>query len=64
MVRVFVSNLKVKGSNLMVGVMCGRQWYVDRIFFYRSPKIGAQVNYVAYLPRLSLKPRLGSDMCQ
>jgi len=24
---------KVKGSNLMSGVVCDQQWYVDRIFF-------------------------------
>jgi len=29
MVRVFVSIPKVKGSNLMSGVVCGQQWYVD-----------------------------------
>jgi len=29
MVRVFASNPKVKGSNLMGGVVCGQQWYVD-----------------------------------
>jgi hypothetical protein len=29
-----VSNPKVKGSNLMGGVVCGQQWYVDRIFSY------------------------------
>jgi hypothetical protein len=34
MVRVFAFNLKVKGSNLMGGVVCGQQWYVDRIFSY------------------------------
>jgi hypothetical protein len=30
MVRVFVSNPKVKGSNLMGDIVCGQQWYVDR----------------------------------
>jgi hypothetical protein len=35
MVRVFTSIQKVKGSNLMGGVVCGQQWYVDRIFSYR-----------------------------
>jgi len=29
MVRVFAPIPKVKGSNLMGGVMCGQQWYVD-----------------------------------
>jgi hypothetical protein len=33
-VRVFDSIPKVKGSNLMGGVVCGQLWYVDRIFFY------------------------------
>jgi hypothetical protein len=33
-VRVFVSIIKVKGSNLMGGVVCGQLWYVDRIFSY------------------------------
>jgi len=28
MVRVF-ANPKVKGSNLMGGVVCGQQWYFD-----------------------------------
>jgi hypothetical protein len=28
-VMVFASNSKVKGSNLMGGVMCGQLWYVD-----------------------------------
>jgi len=29
MVRVLIFILKVKGSNLMGGVVCGQQWYVD-----------------------------------
>jgi len=29
MVRVFGSIPKVEGSNLMGGVVCGQQWYVD-----------------------------------
>ncbi len=33
----------------MGGVVCGQQWYVDRILFYRILKIGADVDYVAYL---------------
>jgi hypothetical protein len=41
MVKVFASIPKVKGSNFMSGVMCGKQWYVDRIFFYLIPIIGA-----------------------
>jgi hypothetical protein len=49
MVRVFAHIPKVKGSNLMGGVMCGQQWYVDRIFSYRVLIIGAQVDYMAYL---------------
>jgi len=32
---------KVKGSNLMNGVVCGQQWFVDRIFFHQIPRIGA-----------------------
>jgi hypothetical protein len=40
MVKVFSPILKVKGSNLMGGVVCGQQWYVDQIFSYRIPKIG------------------------
>jgi len=50
MVRVFASNPKVKGSNLMGGLVCGQQWHVDRIFSYRILRIGAEVYYVAYLP--------------
>jgi hypothetical protein len=35
MVRVFVFIPKVKGSNLIGGVvLCGQQWYVDQIFIY------------------------------
>jgi hypothetical protein len=49
MVWVFVSNPKVKGSNLMGGVVCGQQWYFDRIFSYQILRIGAYVDYVAYL---------------
>jgi len=41
MVKVFTSIPKVKGSNLMGGVLCGQQLYVDRIFFYWIIKIGA-----------------------
>jgi hypothetical protein len=41
MVKVFACISKVKGSNLMGGVMCGQQWYVDRIFSYQIPKICA-----------------------
>jgi hypothetical protein len=29
MVRVFAYIPKVMGSNLMGGVVCGQQWYVD-----------------------------------
>jgi len=41
MVRVFAFVLKVKGSNVMGGVVCGQQWYVDQISFHLIPKIGA-----------------------
>jgi len=41
MVKVFPSNPKVKGSYFMGGVVCGQQWYVDRIFFYRIPRLNA-----------------------
>jgi hypothetical protein len=41
MVRVFASIPKIKGSNLMSSVVCGQQWYVDRIFPYGNPKINA-----------------------
>jgi hypothetical protein len=34
MVRVLTFNLKVKGSKLMNGVLCGQQWYVGQIFSY------------------------------
>jgi hypothetical protein len=47
---MFASILKVKKSNLMGGVVCGQQWYVDQIFFYQILRIGANVDYVAYLP--------------
>jgi hypothetical protein len=50
MVRVLAPISKVNGSNLMGGVMCGKQWYVDWIFTYCIPIIGAHVDYVAYLP--------------
>jgi hypothetical protein len=39
--RVFAYILKVKGLNLMGGVMCGQQWYVDQIFFHQIRIIGA-----------------------
>jgi hypothetical protein len=32
---------KVKGTNLMGGVVCGQQWYVHQIFSYRILRIGA-----------------------
>jgi len=41
MVRVFAFISKVMGSKFMNGVMCDQQWYVDRIFPYRIPRIGA-----------------------
>jgi hypothetical protein len=41
MVKVFASVPKVKGSNLVGGVMCGQQWYVDGIFSYLIPRISA-----------------------
>jgi hypothetical protein len=41
MVRVFALIPKIKGSNLMNGVMSGQQWYVDGIFSYRILTIGA-----------------------
>jgi hypothetical protein len=34
MVNVFAPIPKVKGSNLMGGVVYGQQWYVDRIFSF------------------------------
>jgi hypothetical protein len=34
MVKEFVSNPKVKGSNFMGDVVCDQQWYVDPIFSY------------------------------
>jgi hypothetical protein len=40
MIRVFISIAKVKGSNLMGGVVCGQQWYVGQIFSYQIFKIG------------------------
>jgi hypothetical protein len=33
MVRVFIFNPKVKGSNLMSDIVCGEHWYGDQIFF-------------------------------
>jgi hypothetical protein len=48
----------------MSDVVCGQQWYVDRIFSYRIPKIGAYVDYVPYLPMLGFRLSLGNDMCQ
>jgi hypothetical protein len=47
--KVFASIPKVKGSNLMGGVVCGQQWYIDQIFSYRIFKIGAKVDYVALI---------------
>jgi hypothetical protein len=41
MARVFALIPNVKGSNLMSGVVCGKQWYVDRIFSYLILIIGA-----------------------
>jgi hypothetical protein len=41
MVRVFTSIPKVKGLNLMSGVLCGQQWYVDQIFPHIILRIGA-----------------------
>jgi hypothetical protein len=41
MVKVFATIPKVKGSNLMGGVVCGQQWYVDRIFSYQILRLGA-----------------------
>jgi hypothetical protein len=40
MIRVFIFIWKVNGSNLMGGVVCGQQWYVDHIFSYRIFRIG------------------------
>jgi len=39
MVKVFASNPKVKGSNVMNDIVCGQQWYVDKICFYQNFKI-------------------------
>jgi len=41
MVKMFAPIPKVKGSDLMGGVVCGQQSYVDRIFSYRIPKLCA-----------------------
>jgi hypothetical protein len=51
MVRVFVFISKVKESNLVNDVVCGQQWYVDKIFSYLILKICASIDYVAYLHR-------------
>ncbi len=32
---------KGQRSNLIGGVMCGQQWYVDRIFSYRILRLSA-----------------------
>jgi len=34
MPRVLTSIPKIKGLNLMGGVVCDQQWYVDQIFSY------------------------------
>jgi hypothetical protein len=39
--KAFASIPKVKGSNLMSGVVCGQLCYVDQIFSYSDFKIGA-----------------------
>jgi len=49
MVKVFATIPKVKGLIFMGGVVCGQQWYVDQIFFYRILRLSAQVDYLAYL---------------
>jgi len=41
MVKVFAPIPKVKGSNFVGGVVCGQQWYVDRIFSYQILNVGA-----------------------
>ncbi len=41
MVRALAPIPKVKGSKLMGGVVYGQQWYVDQMFSYRIPIIGA-----------------------
>jgi len=41
MVKVVACIPKVKGSNLMGGVVCGQQWFVDQIFSYQIFRIGA-----------------------
>jgi hypothetical protein len=40
MVKVFAPIPKVKGLNLMGGVVCGQQWCVDQIFSYQIPRLG------------------------
>jgi len=50
MVRVYAYIPKVKELYFMGGVVCGQQWYVDRIFSYQIFRIGAEVDYMAYLP--------------
>jgi len=41
MVKVFAYIPKVEKSNLMSGVVCGQQWYVDGIFPYLILRISA-----------------------
>jgi hypothetical protein len=44
---------KVKGSNVMGGVVCGQQWYVDEIFSYQVlRKVFRLIVWPIYLPRL------------
>jgi len=41
MVRMLAPIPKVKGSYFMGGVVCGQPWYVDQIFSYQIPWLGA-----------------------
>jgi hypothetical protein len=49
MVRVFASIPKVKGSNLMSGVVCGNNGMLTKYFPIEFSIIGALVDYVVYL---------------
>jgi hypothetical protein len=65
MVWVFASILKVKGSNLTNGVfMVNSGKMIEYLLCSSLENVVNQVDYMAYVLRLSFKPSRGSDTCQ
>ncbi len=68
MVRVFTSNPKVKGSNLMGGqrwlCVVNNGMLIESFLIEFLEWVLRLIMWPTYLPRRGFQPSIGSDMCQ